>query len=421
MRINTPVTSNERQMQDGSMIVTKTDLKGVVTYVNKDFIEISGFTEAELVGQSHNIVRHPDMPVEAFADLWKTIKGGTSWNGIVKNRCKNGDYYWVDANVTPIREAGQVTGYVSVRRKPTQQQIAGAESLYAMLKAGKNPNAGLKGLLHKLKNISIKQQIVLNNVLVAMLLAVVGAYGIYQLQLANEKFEYVVSHKVKSASQISRIDALMRENMRQLQLAAMHDPRLPESRLHDHPITRHLDAITGNADEISAIWKDYTSVKHSARGTELADAFSKERSAFVTEGIKPDVALLREGKFAEANVLMVKSVGPLFNTANGRATEIIDHQHNSMKKDVVKAEEDYHSTGNFMLLLFFAVSTPRPEVELLWGSKSTSRVSWSKAARATARLMAVVVLPTPPFWLTNEIIFAIIYKSIILQMYRMAK
>ncbi|OGT43352.1 MAG: hypothetical protein A3K00_02160 [Gallionellales bacterium RIFOXYD2_FULL_52_7] len=282
MRINTPVTNNEKLMTEGSMIVTKTDLKGIITYANKDFIEISGFSETELVGQSHNVVRHPDMPVEAFADLWKTVKNGTSWNGIVKNRCKNGDYYWVDANVTPIRENGQVTGYVSVRRKPNQEQVNDAVKTYALLKAGKNPNGGIKGLVEKFRHISVKQQIIMTIAVVAVLLGSISGLGYYELKMENEKFAYVVNHKVKSATQISRIDALMRENMRQLQLAAMHDPRLPESKLHDHPITKHLEAIAAHSDEINAIWKDYNSTPHSTKGTELAESFSKEQGAFVS-------------------------------------------------------------------------------------------------------------------------------------------
>jgi methyl-accepting chemotaxis protein len=352
MRMNTPVTNNERQMQEGSMIVTKTDLKGVITYVNKDFLEISGFTEAELVGHSHNVVRHPDMPVEAFADLWKTVKGGTSWNGIVKNRCKNGDYYWVDANVTPMRENGQVTGYVSVRRKPTQEQISAAVALYAMLKAGKNPNGGLRGIINIIKNVTIKQRIIGTNLLVAVLLAVIACFGLYQLQISNAQFENAVDHKMKSAEQVSKIDALMRENMRQLQLAAMHDSRLPESKLHDHPLTKHLDVVSKNTDEINAIWKDYTSVKHSVKGTELADAFAKERAAYVADGLTPGIELMKAGKFADANILMVKVTGPLFVKANDRATEIIAHQHNSMAKDLARTKEDYVSTRNSMLILF---------------------------------------------------------------------
>ena len=102
MKINLPVTNNEIPLRDDIMIVSMTDLKGIITYVNKDFLEVSGFTEEELIGKNHNIVRHPDMPVEAFQDLWDVLKAGRPWNGFVKNRCKNGDYYWIEANATPI-------------------------------------------------------------------------------------------------------------------------------------------------------------------------------------------------------------------------------------------------------------------------------------------------------------------------------
>lgn len=136
MKINMPVTQKEIELSDSSSIVSKTDLKGRITYINRDFIDISGFTEAELIGQSHNIVRHPDMPPEAFADLWNTVKAGKPWNGMVKNRCKNGDHYWVEANVAPIRQSGSVIGYMSVRSKPSRQQVEEADRLYRQWREG---------------------------------------------------------------------------------------------------------------------------------------------------------------------------------------------------------------------------------------------------------------------------------------------
>ena len=136
MKINMPVTQKEIELSETSSIVSKTDLKGRITYINRDFIEISGFTEAELIGQSHNVVRHPDMPPEAFAHLWNTVKAGKPWNGMVKNRCKNGDHYWVEANVAPISENGQVVGYMSVRNKASRQQIDEADALYKQWRAG---------------------------------------------------------------------------------------------------------------------------------------------------------------------------------------------------------------------------------------------------------------------------------------------
>ena len=139
MKKNLPVTNVEKAFSDDANILSTTDLKGAITYVNPDFIEISGFTEDELIGENHNVVRHPDMPPAAFEDLWKTVKSGESWMGIVKNRCKDGDHYWVNAYVTPITKDGQIVEYQSIRSKADGEEIARAEELYRQINAGKSP------------------------------------------------------------------------------------------------------------------------------------------------------------------------------------------------------------------------------------------------------------------------------------------
>ncbi len=137
MRINLPVTGIEYLLQDGQSIVSKTDTKGRITYVNPCFVEVSGFTMDELIGKAHNIVRHPDMPPEAFADLWATLQAGQPWTGLVKNRRKNGDFYWVVANVVPIKEQGRTVGYMSVRTKPARDQVKAADALYRQFRENK--------------------------------------------------------------------------------------------------------------------------------------------------------------------------------------------------------------------------------------------------------------------------------------------
>ena len=136
MRINMPVTNVEREMQEGEFLVSKTTTKGVITYINEPFIRMSGFTEQELIGQAHNIIRHPDMPPEAFADFWNALKRGRPWSGMIKNRSKDGSCYWVYANATPIREHGKVIGHMSVRSKPSREQILAAETLYRQMREG---------------------------------------------------------------------------------------------------------------------------------------------------------------------------------------------------------------------------------------------------------------------------------------------
>ncbi|KAB8062218.1 MULTISPECIES: methyl-accepting chemotaxis protein [Janthinobacterium] len=169
MRQNLPVTNREVLVLDDQAIVSKTDMNGNIVYVNPYFSQVSGFSEAELLGSPQNIVRHPDMPAEAFADLWASIQAGTPWTGLVKNRCKNGDFYWVRANVTPIREAGKTIGYMSVRVKADKDQVKAAEEAYAairnkeggniVIKNGQIVRPGLAHLLHNLTHMSLNLRI----------------------------------------------------------------------------------------------------------------------------------------------------------------------------------------------------------------------------------------------------------------------
>lgn len=185
MKQNLPVSGKEFAYRDSAIIISKTDAKGRITEFNQDFLEISGFSSDELLGKAHNVVRHPDMPPEAFADLWKTVKKGKLWNGIVKNRCKNGDHYWVEANVTPIEHNGEITGYVSVRTKPSRQQVADAEHLYADMRAGRTH---LKtSLLSNLTSLSVRTKLAITMALLcgAPLLVGVAGYSSHVATLAN--------------------------------------------------------------------------------------------------------------------------------------------------------------------------------------------------------------------------------------------
>ncbi|MDH5571946.1 MAG: methyl-accepting chemotaxis protein [Gammaproteobacteria bacterium] len=139
MKKNLPVTEVEQTFDDSVNILSTTDLKGSITYVNQDFLNISGFSADELMYKNHNVVRHPDMPPAAFANLWDTLKAEKPWMGIVKNRCKNGDHYWVNAFVMPIKKAGTIIEYQSVRNKPEQADLKRAEKLYQQVNAGKLP------------------------------------------------------------------------------------------------------------------------------------------------------------------------------------------------------------------------------------------------------------------------------------------
>uniref|UniRef100_UPI003BB5864D PAS domain-containing protein n=1 Tax=Pseudomonas mohnii TaxID=395600 RepID=UPI003BB5864D len=138
MKKNLPITSRELVYPADQRLISATDTHGNLTYCNDEFIAVSGFSREELIGSSHNIVRHPDMPEAVFAHMWSYLKSGKSWMGIVKNRCKNGDFYWVNAYVTPILENGKITGHESVRVKPDSAQVERAIQLYQRLQTGQH-------------------------------------------------------------------------------------------------------------------------------------------------------------------------------------------------------------------------------------------------------------------------------------------
>ena len=141
------VTQNEFPLDSDTTLMSTTDLQSYMTHANDTFVQVSGYTLQELMGQPHNMVRHPDMPKAAFADMWYTLQQGEPWSGIVKNRRKNGDHYWVRANAVPMVRHGKMTGYMSIRTKATAEEIAAVEPLYKALNEGRCKKRIHKGLV----------------------------------------------------------------------------------------------------------------------------------------------------------------------------------------------------------------------------------------------------------------------------------
>jgi len=184
MKINMPITNNEVMLEKGTILVSRTDLMGRITYVNDAFVEISGFTRDELIGAEHNIVRHPDMPAAAYEDLWITLKKLRPWQGLVKNRCKNGDHYWVEANAMPLFKDGKVYEYLSVRHAPKRDRIPATELLYKKINAGevKIRPSGLAAIAKSISELAIWKK----NVLVVSAFLAPIFLLIYRLFLTQE-------------------------------------------------------------------------------------------------------------------------------------------------------------------------------------------------------------------------------------------
>ncbi|KZC97954.1 MULTISPECIES: methyl-accepting chemotaxis protein [unclassified Thalassospira] len=214
MRDNGPVTNREIQMKDEDILVSKTDIGGRIQFSNQAFVDISGYSEEELTGSAHNIVRHPDMPKEAFANLWETIKAGLPWQGLVKNRAKNGDHYWVRANITPTIDNGEIGGFISIRTKPTEGEKNKAERVYYDMRSGAAQNVGLEygeivdtSASAKFKNFlaSIKGSLTVAFGTMVFLMLLIGGYALYGEFQTEQRLESVYENRVKPLNLLKQV------------------------------------------------------------------------------------------------------------------------------------------------------------------------------------------------------------------------
>jgi aerotaxis receptor len=338
MKINLPATQKEKPFPSGKYLVSKTDLKGAITYANDAFVELSGFTRDELIGKNHNVVRHPEMPPQAFEDLWATVKEGRPWRGIVKNRCKDGDYYWVDAVVVPLRRGEQTTGYMSVRSEPTRARIDEAEALYKQLNATKGRLDSRSGWWRRL---SLRTRLVAVMAFLALLIAGSAVVGLVGNQLTNKSLESAYHDNMRPSLAVARMVTLMGDNRAQIMLGLQHNPDNPVAKMHDHALDVHIAATLKNQEGIDAAKADYQ--KH-AIGTEeqaLADAFFKAREEFSSGGVGPAREALNAGEFLKAHQLLLSRINPLYQEVMTKGEALQQYLYRTGEQDYQTAQRRY--------------------------------------------------------------------------------
>jgi methyl-accepting chemotaxis protein len=350
------VTNNEIIFDDKEFMLTKTDLKGVITYANRDFIKISGFSEAELVGSSHNIVRHPDMPTEAFEDMWLTLNAGKPWNGMVKNRTKDGDFYWVMASASPIFESGIVTGFLSVRRKPTRQQVEEADKAYRLFKDGKAKglsiingkvvkNTSIYKLKNKLLNLKVSKRLAAMAVVAVAVVGTQAVVGLYELSNANQTLKDVYEYNMQPVESLGKINVLMMENRTYLRVALSevtveNEAKKPVLVMNQQIANDSATAVEKNIEAINELWKGYIATSMTSEEKSLANKFASSRGNFVKEALKPAVATLRAGHYDETKAYAVKA-RELYNIAGPDITALTKLQSDDAKKSYQAADSHY--------------------------------------------------------------------------------
>jgi methyl-accepting chemotaxis protein len=350
MRMNLPVTNVEREFRDGETIVSKTDLKGIITAVNPYFCEMSGFTEAESVGQPHNFIRHPDMPAEAFADLWATLREGRSWRGMVKNRCKSGDHYWVEANATPIREGNQIVGYMSVRTKASRQQIDDATRLYQMFKenrAGKlkfsygNAVAtGLLARLGRLANPSLKAKLMAPLAALFVAIGIVGAIGLSGTSQTNEQLRVMKTQQLSGFAVTSDIQRYLDRNRLVVEEAVFN----PGAKIEE--LAAQVDQ---NIAHVTQVWEAFEKGrKLEGEEKKLADHFGTVRTEFVQQGLRPTIAALRANSMSEARRLHDRAAS-LYRPVGDSVDSLLKYYQDSSEQQYRESQARYEQIRNLVL------------------------------------------------------------------------
>ncbi|MEO0002336.1 MAG: hypothetical protein RLZZ22_28 [Pseudomonadota bacterium] len=324
MRVNLPVTLNSYEFPADQTLISVTDLKGRITYCNRNFVTVSGFLSEELLGQSHNIVRHPDMPEEAFRDMWQTIQGdGLPWSALVKNRRKNGDYYWVRANATPVRDGDRTVGFLSVRTKPTPQEIQTFERLYATMRAeaeagrrlhvlrhGERLRKNWTGALSRLFHPTLKGQLIGLSVwsggapvaadllgaswwviaLTGLVLLSTAAYGTLRLAVDPLKAVIATANKMAAGDLTHLVEVNRKGEIGQLQLALAQLTVSVRTVVRD--VRHEVANLRGGAQEIAVGGQDMSSRTESQASNLQQTAASMEQ---ISGTIRQTAHLASEG------------------------------------------------------------------------------------------------------------------------------
>lgn len=340
-----PVTDREVMLEDDICIVSRTNTKGVINFVNDDFLRVSGFTEDELVGAPHNIVRHPDMPPEAYADLWKTLAEGKPWIGLVKNRCKNGDFYWVEAHASAIREGDRVTGYMSVRTKPSRVDVLAAENLYRKFRAGKQGRlviregqavkTGLLASIANLQYLSIKWRLMGGLLFFCASMIAGGALGLYGMNQSNRGLKSVYEERSLPMGMLAEVQRRLLQNQRLIEISVNAPPV---------EVRENVAEVELNREQVSSLWEGYMSSGLQPEDKNLAEKFSADRERYESEGIQLAVTALLANNHPAAKAIATERIAPLYKAVE---TDI----HFLIKRQIQASRNEYEiANGNYALI-----------------------------------------------------------------------
>jgi aerotaxis receptor len=355
MKNNQPIVDSEIHVPPEEILVSRTDRRGIITYVNSSFAEVSGYAIEKLIGTSHNIVRHPDVPAAIYEDLWQTIQRGDPWHGIVMNRSKCGRHYWVDALVTPTFQGDEIVGYASVRRRPTMRQVALAERRYDAIRHGwpVRPWWERSGLY---KLVSIRNGLVLGILAVLAFFLLAMTDNVASQRQAQREYEVMYHQQVDGSGVLRQIKFLMGENHAQLLQALLHDPHNPISSQHDHPLELHLQSVEQHRSQIEQLWLRFMALPMNADLRTLAASYRQGYLRYLGDGLNPAIGLLgARADYLQAHRVVVGPLQKTYQQANTQADALIDYMQQVAERRHTALQVGHERYEGRMYLAIFAV------------------------------------------------------------------
>jgi len=345
MRVNEPNTNREVTFGDDLMLISGTDAGGRITFANQAFVEISGYTLEELIGAPHNILRHPQMPKEAFADLWRAIQAGQPWEGHVKNRTKAGDFYWVRANVTPIFEGDRIAGYMSIRQKPDATKIKEIDRLYRQFRDGQAQGLAIvDGNIVK-TGLGARVNAIWNSLVGRMIFAFVfliftftfsGIEGLEGLRESNDALKTVYEDRTVPLVQLSTIGDRLRDNLTQI---ALMETDMRRDRISEVP--KRIQQVRNNTAAVDKLWAEYMATFLTPEETQIANQFAEMRKKYLSEASGPALTFAEKNDLASLADLIDRSVMPRFQEVYEPWKNLVDLQSRVAKEEFEKQERGY--------------------------------------------------------------------------------
>lgn len=379
MRINLPVNNRERELKHGDRVVSMADTEGKITYVNGTFCEISGFSEAELLGQPHNVVRHPDMPSAVFADLWTTLDAGKAWSGLIKNRCKDGGFYWVETNADPIHVDGTLVGHMSLHTRPSPQQVAQAERAHAALhrarastpwrlRSGRIRSAGWRNVSDRLRQPRLRERMA-GVVTLFALAGLIAATSVLAWITASDAD--LASHRRAQLLASQPIDTILHKMMesRILTLDAA-------SRTTPETLATCRRRVAANRADIADLVERYRAGIDTPEQQQLLDRWNVARLRY-DAGIDAVLAALEQGAHARATEILANQLPQRYRPLVDDATVLIEQHADAVDRAFHDAEARSARHWVYASMLLLAVTAL-----MAWRSVVLLRMAKRPLARA---------------------------------------